>query len=542
MEHQDEDSSYLYKEACPACGSCDNLARYSDGHGYCFGCKHYEHGTEGATTQTHKTSSPAAGLLAGEYGPIPTRRISEEVCRKFGYQTGYHGDRKVHLANYYNHDRDVVAQKVRYGDKTFVARGDFKAKPLFGMHLFTSGKQIVITEGEIDCLSVAEVNGKGKWPIVSIPNGSAGAKAALSKNLEYLDKFESVILMFDMDEPGRAATAECAALFPPGRCKIAVLPLKDASECLVAGRGEEIISAVWNAKPYRPDGLVGVADLLDDLDKPIVQGLPWFLPTLTKLTFGRRYGEVYGFGAGTGIGKTDFLTQQIDYDISELKEKVGLIFLEQKPIETVIRIAGKHAGKRFHVPDGSWTSAERKAEVEKMAGLATLYDSFGQTDWKVVASKIRFMAVSEGIKLIYLDHLTAMADTGDERGSIEQIMKEMSGLANELQIIIHFVSHLATPEGKSHEEGGHVAIKHFKGSRAIGFWSYFMFGLERDQQHKDLAVRSVTRFRILKDRYTGQATGNVIYLGYEQKTGRLFETTEPVSSSAAAVFAAESDF
>jgi twinkle protein len=54
-------------------------------------------------------------------------------------------------------------------------------------------------------------------------------------------------------------------------------------------------------------------------------------------------------------------------------------------------------------------------------------------------------------------------------------MKEMAALANELQIIILFVSHLTTPEGKPHEEGGRVTIRHFKGSRAIGFWSHFMF-------------------------------------------------------------------
>lgn len=29
----------------------------------------------------------------------------------------------------------------------------------------------------------------------------------------------------------------------------------------------------------------------------------WPFPTLTKLTYGRRKGELYGFGAGVGVGK-----------------------------------------------------------------------------------------------------------------------------------------------------------------------------------------------------------------------------------------------
>lgn len=50
-----------------------------------------------------------------------------------------------------------------------------------------------------------------------------------------------------------------------------------------------------------------------------------------------------------------------------------------------------------------------------------------------------------------------------------------------------------------------------------------MFGLERNGQAEDENERQTTRFRILKDRYTGQATGTVIELGYDAKTGRIYE-------------------
>jgi twinkle protein len=387
----------------------------------------------------------------------------------------------------------------------------------------------VITEGEIDAMSVSQAQGN-KWPVVSIPNGAQAAKKALSKSLEYLSGFEEVVLMFDADEAGREAAAECAELFPPGVCKVASLSLKDPNELLKAGREQEIISAIWNAKPYRPDGLVNVIDLREEMKKPTEMGLPWFLDELTQLTYGRRYGEVYGLGAGTGVGKTDFLTQQIAYDITTLHQRVGTIFLEQKPTETGKRVAGKIAGKRFHVPNAGWTVEELDKAVDTLGDNLTMYDSFGQTEWDVVKNKVRYMA-NDGIKLIYIDHLTAMADTADEKGSLEQIMKEMAGLAQELAIIIHFVSHLATPEGKPHEEGGRVSIRHFKGSRAIGFWSFFMFGLERDQQHDDPVVRQTTTLRILKDRYTGQATGECIYLGYDRDSGLLSVTSKPTEPS-----------
>jgi hypothetical protein len=35
-------AKYLHHEPCPNCGSRDNLARYSDGSAYCFGCRYVE--------------------------------------------------------------------------------------------------------------------------------------------------------------------------------------------------------------------------------------------------------------------------------------------------------------------------------------------------------------------------------------------------------------------------------------------------------------------------------------------------------------------
>lgn len=532
MHTKEQESEFLRHIPCESCGSTDANSLYSDGHQYCFSCQAYVHGDGEASHTSTTKKARMEGLITGEYKPLLKRKITEETARKFGYQVGEYKGKVVQIAPYFDSSGTMVAQKVRFADKTFTVAGDTKAISgcLFGSNLWNGGKKIVITEGEIDAMSVSQAQ-QNKWPVVSIPNGAQGAKKSLSKCLEYLEGFEEVILMFDQDEPGKAAAAECAELFPPGKCKIASLPMKDANELLQAGREGDIISAIWNAKAYRPDGLVNVIDLKEEIKKPTEWGLPWFIDELTRLTYGRRKGEVYGLGAGTGVGKTDLLTQQIAYDIEVLKLRVGTIFLEQKPVETAKRVAGKLAGKRFHVPDAGWTEAELDAAVDRLSDSLVMYDSFGETEWSAVKAKIRFMVVSEGIELIYLDHLTAMADTADEKGSLEQIMKEMAGLAQELGCIIHFVSHLATPEGKPHEEGGRVSIRHFKGSRSIGFWSYFMFGMERDQQAEDPVVRMTTTLRVLKDRYTGQATGEVIYLGYDKETGLLSVTEAPQKAS-----------
>ena len=466
----------------------------------------------------------SADLIQGEVRALAKRGITATTCQHFGYTVGTHNGAAYQIAPYYK-DGELVAQHLRDASKDFSWRGDAKNLELFGQHLWRDGgKKVVITEGEIDCMTVSQLQ-DNKWPVVSVPNGAQSAKKYIASNIDWLNKFETVVLMFDNDEPGKAAVQECAPLFRPGACKVARTELKDANKMLLEGRGAEIIKAIWDAKEFRPDGLVSVDEILDEIKKPIVQGLPWFLPELTLATYGRRPGELYGFGAGTGVGKTDLLTQQIAFDITQLGEHVGCLFLETPVVELGKRIAGKLAGKQFHIPDADWTQEELEESIEKMRSRVTMYDSFGQADWDVIKGHIRYMAVALGIRIIYLDHLTALADPDDERGSLEKLMGELAGMSMELGIILHYVSHLATPDGTPHEEGGRVTIRHFKGARAIGFWSHFMFGLERDQQAEDIEERTVTTLRILKDRYTGRGTGKVFRLAFNLATGLLQPAT-----------------
>lgn len=525
------ESEFVGKEPCPECGSKDNLARYSDGHGYCFGCQHYEPGDGQEDTPRERTKVSTDLIPVGTIQAIPARKLTEETCQKWGYSVSELNDKAVQVANYRNTSGQIVGQKVRFRGKEFRFLGDAKEAGLYGQHLWRDGgKRVVITEGEIDALSVSQVQGN-KWPVVSLPSGAQSAKKALQRALQWLLNFEEVVLMFDDDEPGRDAVKECSSLFPPGRCKVARIDgHKDASDALVAGDGHKIVDAIFGAKVFRPDGIVTIADVKDDALRPTEMGLPWFADHLNHTLYGRRLHEIIAIGAGTGVGKTEILAKQIHYDLTVLNEPVGVFLLEQQPADTVKRLASTHAGKQFHVPNRDpenpdWTPSELSqaiAEIEH--NKLFMYDSFGATDWEVIKTTIRFLAHSEGIRLFYLDHLTALAAMEeDERKGLERIMAEMGALVQELPITIHLVSHLATPDGTPHEEGGRVMIRHFKGSRAIGFWCVTMLGLERNQQHENEALRCVTTVRVLKHRPVGHVVGSTIFFRYEQGTGRYVE-------------------
>jgi twinkle protein len=467
------------------------------------------------------------GFIEYEIKALPSRALTEKTCDIWKYGVGMYQGEKVQVANYFDPDSPgtLVAQHIKFSDKRFKVLGDSKAMCLYGQWLWRDGgRRVVITTGTLDAPSISQLQDH-KWPVVSVPNGDNAAKKAISAQLNWLLKFEEVVLCFDMDESGQKALQECVKLFPPGRCKVASLPMKDANDMLKAKRGEELINALWAAKAYRPDGIVTVRDIRAKILEAPVKDLDWCLTGLNEDTYGRRYGEIVGLGAGTGCGKTTLLAQQIAFDI-EKHGNVGMFAFEAPPKETAKRVAGMIAGRTFHIPESGWTDDELDRALAFMDDSLFLYDHFGACTWDVVKEHMRFLAHDQEVRIFYLDHLTALAAAeDDERKALEKIMAELSGIAQELSAWIGFVSHLTTPEGKPHEEGGRVTIRHFKGSRAIGFWSYDMLAMERDTQAPQDAKPSekLTTLRVLKNRYAGRALGKTYMLSHTATTGRFEE-------------------
>lgn len=464
---------------------------------------------------------------------LPKRGLSEETCSKFKYGVGTssHG-KTVQVAQYYK-DGAVVAQKVRDSKKNFAVLGDTKvlSKLLFGQHLWRdAGKRLIITEGEIDAMSVSQAQGN-KWPVVSVPSGAQAAAKAVAHNIEWVERFDQVVFCFDSDDPGIQAAKECAQQLSPGKAYIAELPLKDANEMLMAKKGKELIDALWGAKQYRPDGIIDIASLTEAASADIEVGRPWPWDSLTAATYGRRRAELYGFGGGTGCGKSTVFKQIAKHIIEVDRLPVGLLMLEEPPHLTAKTVAGMMMGKRVHVPGVDYDKDELRRTLDDLGGRVYLYDHFGSMSFEVIREKIRYMVRALGVRDIFLDHLTALAASidVDERKAIDKIMAELSSLTQELDCTIYYISHLTTPQnGKPHEEGGRVYENQFRGSRSIAYWSHFLFGIERDKQSDD-----PTCFRVLKDRYTGDAAGLTFGLRYSTTTGLLHECELPADDKPA---------
>ena len=81
--------------------------------------------------------------------------------------------------------------------------------------------------------------------------------------------------------------------------------MKDANDMLVAGRGGEVIDAIWQAPVFRPDGIVLGEDTWELLkEEDNVSTVQYPFEQLNTKTAGLRLGEIVVFCGGSGIGKS----------------------------------------------------------------------------------------------------------------------------------------------------------------------------------------------------------------------------------------------
>lgn len=516
--------SAVTHQPCPECGSSDALTINTDGSTKCFSCNHFTPST-GKVIPTTTTTSKVSVFVEGSYMDIPSRKITKETCRRFGYFISELHGKPVHVANYRNLEGGLVAQKYRFKDKTFSCEGS--PTFFFGQHLCPNGgKQLIITEGEIDCLSVSQVF-EGKWSVVSLPSGAQSAKAAFRNHFEWLNSFEKVVLMFDSDEQGQRAVEEVAHILPAGKCRIAKISDKDPNEMLLNGRGKEIVYAIYNSQPWTPDDIIPGKKLLDLLKNPqLKESIPYPFSGLNDMTRGIRKSEIVTFCAGSGIGKSQVCRVIAHHILTTTDKSVGYIALEESLERTAQGILGIDLKKQLHLEPFKFTEDYEEAFNRTVgSGRFFLYDHWGSTSSDNLLGRIRYMAKVLDVDYVVLDHLSIVVSglgSGDERRMIDNTMTKLRSLVEETKIGLILVSHLKRPEGKGHEEGAVTSLSQLRGSAGIAQLSDMVIGLERNQQ--DPENRNRTNMRVLKNRFSGE-TGLACVYTYCNDTGSLLDQT-----------------
>lgn len=514
------------KMPCEDCGSSDARAVYQSGVSICFSCGEIKAPDGGAA----KAPANAVPFVTDTYiAGLSARGLYSETCQRYGYSIGKLKDTHVQVAPYYDDTGRLVAQKLRTVDKDFIVTGNGKRMGLFGSQLARrNGKMIVITEGEIDAMSISQAMGN-TWPAVSLPNG-AGNLQALKDNLEFLETYEKVVLCFDNDDSGHKATQAAVELFSPGKAHIMELgDYKDANEMIKGGATKQLRTAVWEAKEYRPDGVVNLAEMRELIETPLELGIEYPWKALNEMLFGFRKQELVTWTAGTGTGKTAVVSELVYHLVVHCGLRVGVIYLEEGIARAARRLIGIHMNKPIHLPKVEFTDEEFDTAFKATVGTGRVfaYDHFGSVDSDLLVNRCRYMVRGLGCDVVVLDHISMVVSgadlDSDERRMLDRTMTMLRSLTQETGASFHVVSHLRRPPGSgSHEEGRQVSLSHLRGTQAIAQLSDAVIGLERDQQADDEAERNTTVIRVLKNRYAG-ITGEAGALRYDRDTGRLIE-------------------
>jgi len=457
-----------------------------------------------------------------------------DTAKRYGVtvENGEDGSISKHHYPYHNQEGNkVVGTKVRnVATKDFYATGDLGSAGLFGQQSFAAGgKYITITEGEIDAMAAYEMN--GGFPAVSIRSGANSAVKDIKASLEYLETFDNVVICFDADEAGIKAAADVLPLFSPRKAKVCTLPLKDAGDMLKANRVREYTKCWWDAKAYKPEGVVSLGDP-DVWDKFLKRGteevtpLPASFGSLNAMMNGGiAAGEVTVIGALTSIGKTTMVYNLVHGMYAESAKKIGCVFLEADVGETVEKLLSVYMGTNIaDVPNEDRDYNLYHEKYDEMANSDKLHilDHQGALEADELFAKMQYLVKGLDCDIIILDPLQA-AVTSNENGTIDSFMDKCLKLAKNTGVSIIIVSHMRKPNAKDAHDVGEYDLK---GSGSINQIAFNTILLSRDKMTDDDYARNCTQVQLVKCRRTGR-TGVAGWLFYESNTSRLVATQAP---------------
>lgn len=506
-------------EQCPSCAAIgkdtaeDNLVTFDTGVKYCVAEKI-------SFAPDHKQKQESSVLLNGTYSDLRKRNISKKTCEFYGYMIN--AEKRVHIANYYDSANNVVCQKMRTPDKSFYSEGDKSyLKTLWGIDKFSPNENvfITITEGEIDCLSIAEVF-DCKYPVVSLPVGAGNADQVIAKELHKLNKFKYVVLAFDNDEPGRQAVEKCIPLFDSGKVRVAKWPKKDANDMLIENDYKGIRDVIYNAVEYVPAPILTSDKLKNSLRTYKTETREWPWKIANKTIHPIKIPSIVTIAAKPKVGKTEIVTSIAKHFIQN-NEVVGVVSLEQTIQQITLKYISCLTGKDLSAIVNRDLTEEEINLVDCFNDKLVVYDhiQYG-SDIKTICANMQYMTKAMGCKLVIFDNLSFAAThlSGDERMGIDRAMVELKDATVKNNFTLLNVTHLKRSDYLEDEAPN---VEMIRGSQGVEMYSDYIIGLHRDKANENETLKNTLEVHVLADRMTGEDTGKHFCLTYNTKTRQL---------------------
>lgn len=386
------------------------------------------------------------------------RRISERCLRENKIGNGLtffpgSGTEKHAIQFRYYVDGQLVNVKYRSGDKEFKQeKGGQQAFYRYDeIKDPAPGSTLVITEGEIDALSLIEA---GVQYATSVPSGASAVDTGFLDHAKpVLDKYERIILAVDNDAPGRKLEDELSRRIGTEKCWRVKWPegCKDANDVLSKRSALDLSMVISEAKPFPVSGLFDVLDFEKELDvlydKGIQRGMSTGWPEVDDIyTVHPCY-----FTVITGIpssGKSTFVDNML-VNMAKLHGcKFAICSPEQWPLERhAASIIEKKVGKPFG------TGPKRMTKEEMHEARDWMHNHFhfiapddDEMSVEKVLEKTRAAVYRHGIDGLVLDPWNEFTHDTDEREDqyISRMLSKIRRFARVNRIHIWIVAHPKT--------------------------------------------------------------------------------------------------
>lgn len=469
------------------------------------------------------------------------RGISADVVKRYKITVQKDNDNILVFPFY---DEQGVMQFVKYRKMDFDKEKD-KNKEwcekdtmpiLFGMAQCEDFSRLVITEGQIDSLSVASCGIKNA---VSVPTGALGF-TWLANCWDWINKFEEIVVFGDY-EKGKITLIETLEKRIQGKVKCVrcedYLCEKDANDILRKYGKDAIIKAVENAELREVKYVKRLANVeavnLTDLPK-IKTGIR----QLDRVCGGLLRGHVVLLSGKRGEGKSTFMSQIV----AEAIEQDNAVFVYSGELPNYhfknwldLQIAGnkfvstrqnEYGDNEYYLTDDT-VKAINKWYYDK----AFIFDNSAVTDneyeglLKVIIDSI----CRYDIKLVCIDNLMTAMDCDVNTDLYRQqssFVKSLEKLAQQYDVAIILVAHPKKTQGDFDNDT-------VSGSSDITNAVSFVFNYQRAKD----GTEHDSELMITKNRLNGKIlTGeNSIKLYYSEKSKRV--TANPYKDKEYSCFA-----
>ena len=405
---------------------------------------------------------------------MESRGISETITQRYGI-TSKPDDENILIFPF--RDENDSLQYIKYRNTTF-KKGDDGSKEwcetdckpiLFGMAQCNfKNKTLIMTEGQIDSLSVAEC---GIENAVSVPTGKNGF-TWVRHCWDFLNRFDTLVVFGDHERDEITLLEEMKQRFN-GIIKH-VRPedykdCKDANEILKKYGKEQIKACIDNAVPVPVEMVVSMADV-EDINPYSIEKLSTGIKQLDKkLKGGLPFGNVHILGGKRGDGKSTFGSQIV---ATALHKGYQCFIYSGEMLNGHVKswldyqIAGaRYIEDRKEINDevmGYYISTANKNIIKNWYRETCFIHTDKITNEIVDLLKTVEKVLQQGIRVILLDNLMTAIDlsidsTSDKYERQSNFVKRLAVLAKRFDACIILIAHRRKSNGYSDDSNDEIS-------------------------------------------------------------------------------------